>query len=130
MSEPLLLSVPHAGLTIPSEVANLCLLTKNEIIEDGDEGAAEIYLPLENEVSALVTTVVARAIVDMNRAEDDRGKDGVVKTHTCWDVQIYSEPPSEAISGIPRFFGETITPQYNKENNKRKHCYGNAHSKS
>ena len=29
--------------------------------------------------------------------EDDRSKDGCIKTHTCWDVQIYREPPSEAI---------------------------------
>lgn len=94
---PLLLSVPHAGLTIPSEVENLCLLTKKEIIQDGDEGAAEIYLPLQGEVFALVTTAAARAIVDMNRAEDDRRKDGVIKTHTCWDVQIYRKPPSEAL---------------------------------
>ena len=97
MTLPLLLSVPHAGLTVPSQVENLCLLTKKEIIEDGDEGAAEIYLPLEDEVFSLVTTVVARAIVDMNRSENDRGKDGVIKTHTCWDVQIYREPPSETI---------------------------------
>jgi formiminoglutamase len=94
---PLLLSVPHAGLEVPAAVQNLCLLSESEIIKDGDEGAAEIYLPLEDEVFTLVTTVVARAIVDMNRAEDDRRKDGVIKTHTCWDVQIYSEPPSETI---------------------------------
>ena len=97
MTLPLLFSVPHAGLTVPSEIENLCLLTKKEIIEDGDEGAAEIYLPLQNQVFALVTTAVARAIVDMNRAADDRRKDGVIKTHTCWDVQIYREPPSESI---------------------------------
>ena len=97
MTMPLLLSVPHAGLAIPPEVQDLCILSEKEIIEDGDEGAAEIYLPLEKEVSALVTTVIARAIVDMNRTEDDRGKDGVVKTHTCWDVQIYREPLSEII---------------------------------
>lgn len=97
MTLPLLLSVPHAGLVIPPEVNDLCMLSENEIIEDGDEGAAEIYLPLEDEVYTLVTTVVARAIVDMNRAEDDRGRDGVIKTHTCWDVQIYREPLSEVI---------------------------------
>ena len=97
MTLPLLLSVPHAGLVIPPVVHDLCILSKNEIIEDGDEGAAEVYLPLQDEVFTLVTTVVARAIVDMNRAEDDRRKDGVIKTHTCWDVQIYREPPSEAI---------------------------------
>ena len=97
MTLPLLLSVPHAGLVIPPAVNDLCILSESEIIEDGDEGAAEIYLPLEDEVSTLVSTVVARAIVDMNRAEDDRGRDGVIKTHTCWDVQIYREPLSETI---------------------------------
>jgi formiminoglutamase len=97
MTLPLLLSVPHAGLVVPAAVQDLCVLSENEIREDGDEGAGEIYLPLEDRVFALVTTTVARAIVDMNRAEDDRGKDGVVKTHTCWDVHIYREPLSEGI---------------------------------
>ena len=65
---------------IPPEVEDLCVLGEKEVAEDGDEGAGEIYLPLQKEVSALVTTVVARAIVDMNRAEGDRGKDGIIKT--------------------------------------------------
>jgi len=73
---PLLLSIPHAGLLIPTEVKDSCILSMEDIIEDSDEGAAEIYLPLQKEVSALVTTDVARAVLDINRAEDDRGKDG------------------------------------------------------
>lgn len=89
---PLLLSVPHAGLEIPPEVAELNLLTPKEIAEDGDEGAAAIYLPLERRVTKLVTTPIARAYVDMNRAEGDIWKDGVVKTHTCWDRPIYPRP--------------------------------------
>jgi N-formylglutamate deformylase len=100
MTLPLLLSVPHAGLIIPPEVQDLCALSKEEIIEDGDEGAAEIFFPLQKEVSALVTTVVARAILDMNRAEEDRSKDGIVKTHTCWNVPIYRGFPSEEIITI------------------------------
>ena len=100
MTLPLLLSIPHAGLIIPPEVQDLCTLSKEEIIEDGDEGAAEIFFPLQNEVSALVTTVVARAILDMNRLEEDRSKDGVVKTHTCWDVPVYRGFPSEEIITI------------------------------
>jgi len=95
MTLPLLLSVPHAGLVIPASVQDLCVLSGKEIIEDGDEGASAIYLPLQGEVSALVTTSVARAIVDMNRAADDRGKDGVIKTHTCWDIHIYKALPTE-----------------------------------
>jgi N-formylglutamate deformylase len=97
---PILLSVPHAGLEIPPEVEHLNLLTPDEVAADGDGGAAEIY-DLESEVAAYVTTHIARAFVDMNRAEDDRRQDGVVKTHTCWNVPIYKEPlPEEAIESV------------------------------
>ena len=96
MSLPLLLSVPHAGLTVPPEAEPYCVLTEREIAEDGDEGAAVIY-DLEAEVSAFQTTDIARAIVDLNRAEDDRRRDGVVKTHTCWNVPVYREPLPEDV---------------------------------
>lgn len=97
MTLPLLLSVPHAGLWIPPEAEPYCILSRSEIVEDGDEGADEVYA-FESEVAAFVTTEVARAIVDMNRAEDDRRADGVVKTHTCWNVPVYREfPPGEAV---------------------------------
>lgn len=89
---PLLVSVPHAGLTMPPEVADLNRLTPTEIAEDGDEGAGEIYAPLEHAVMRFVTSDIARAFVDLNRAEDDLRKDGVVKTHTCWEVPIYTTP--------------------------------------
>jgi len=91
MTLPLLISVPHAGLEVPPEVRDACILTPEEIAADGDEGAAEIYA-IEPDVTAFVTTHVARAFVDQNRSEDDRRKDGVVKTHTCWDVPVYREP--------------------------------------
>jgi len=97
MKLPFLISVPHAGLSVPHAVKSLCLLTPQEIIEDGDEGAAEIYFPLKDHVAGFVTTDVARAIVDMNRAEDDRRKDGIIKTHTCWDVPVYAADPSEKV---------------------------------
>jgi N-formylglutamate deformylase len=96
MRLPLLVSVPHAGLDIPAAAAPYCVLTRQQIAEDGDEGAAEIY-DIEDEVEAFHTTSVARAIVDLNRAEDDRGKDGVVKTHTCWEVPVYDPFPPEAV---------------------------------
>lgn len=96
MSLPLLLSVPHAGVHVPEEVSSFCILSEQEVIEDGDEGAAEIY-SLADEVDRFVTTDIARAILDMNRAPDDRRKDGVVKTHTCWDVPVYNEFPPEPI---------------------------------
>lgn len=89
---PLVLSVPHAGTAIPQEVSALNRLSLAEIKQDGDEGAAEIYLPLATEVAAMVSTPIARAFVDQNRSADDFRTDGVVKTHTCWDIPIYGRP--------------------------------------
>jgi formiminoglutamase len=63
---------------------------------DGDEGAAEIY-DISDEVEAFVDTDIARAIVDVNRREDDRKPDGVVKTRTIWNVRIYREPLDEEV---------------------------------
>lgn len=97
MKLPLLLSVPHAGLEVPDEAKPYCRLSRAEIVRDGDEGAAEIY-DLRGEVERFVTTSVARAIVDVNRAPDDRRADGVVKTHTCWNVAVYDPfPPEEVV---------------------------------
>lgn len=95
MKLPLLLSVPHAGLNVPPEVTDDCLLTRQQIVEDSDKGAASIYWPLQSKVSGFISTDVARAIVDLNRAETDRRRDGVIKTHTCWDVPVYCRFPSE-----------------------------------
>ena len=91
---PLLISVPHAGLRVPQEVEDICVLSIDDIVKDGDEYAAAIYCPLKLNVAAFLTTDIARAIVDLNRAEDDFRKDGVIKTHTCWNVSVYREYPS------------------------------------
>lgn len=93
----LLISVPHAGLTVPPEAEPYCQLSEAEIAKDGDEQAREIYAPLESLVASFHTSEVARAIVDLNRARDDVRKDGVVKTHTCWDVPVYRTLPPEAV---------------------------------
>ncbi len=90
---PFLVSVPHAGKRIPDEVADIYILSQEEMLKDGDEGAEEIYA-IKEHVAAFQTTDIARAIVDLNRAEDDFRPDGVIKTQTCWNVPIYSEFPS------------------------------------
>ena len=100
MTLPLLISVPHAGLTVPPEVADRCRLARDEIVADGDEGAAEIY-SFRDAVARFVTTDVARAVVDQNRGPDDVRKDGVVKTHTCWDVPIWRAPlEADVVRGL------------------------------
>lgn len=94
MTLPILLSVPHAGTDVPEALRPKCLLTHEQIVRDGDEGAREIYA-LSDHVRHFVTTDVARAVLDMNRAEGDLRRDGIVKTHTCWDEPIWSTPLSE-----------------------------------
>lgn len=94
---PLALSVPHAGLVTPPELVSLSVLTAVEVVADGDEGAAEIYFPLRSAVAVFETSEVARAFVDLNRAADDIRKDGVIKTHTCWDVPIYRRTPDDTL---------------------------------
>ena len=93
---PLLISVPHGGLETPDEIRSKVKLTHAEVIEDGDEGAAEIYWPLEDHVRAFAKTHIARAFVDLNRKEGDFSKDGVVKTHTCFDKVVYKEALTDA----------------------------------
>jgi N-formylglutamate amidohydrolase len=109
---PLLVSVPHAGLAVPPEVSHLNRLTLGEIAADGDEGARKIYYPLESSVTHFVTTDIARAFVDLNRPEDDLSKDGVVKSHTCWDVPIYAEPLSPELI-------ETLLERYHRPYHQR-----------
>lgn len=101
MTLPLLVSVPHAGIEVPDLVAPWVTIDEAEIVRDGDEQAAEVYWPLEDEAAAFVTTNVARVVVDMNRAPDDRRADGVVKTHSCWNVAVYEKfPPDDVIERL------------------------------
>jgi formiminoglutamase len=96
MRLPLITSVPHAGLTVPPEVEEYSVLTSEQILGDSDEGASAVY-DLESAVAAYITTDIARAVVDMNRSEDDRGRDGIVKTHTCYDESVYNQPLGEDV---------------------------------
>jgi len=89
-----LLSVPHAGEKAPPEVKDISILSREDARADGDVGAAAIFHPLRNDVFEFLTTDIARAYVDLNRAPDDFRPDGVIKSHTCWDVPIYRTPPT------------------------------------
>jgi formiminoglutamase len=89
--------VPHAGLHIPQEVQDICILKPEDIYADSDGGAAEVYFALEYITEAFISSDVARPIVDLNRAADDFRKDGVIKTHTCYDVPVYREFPSQEL---------------------------------
>jgi formiminoglutamase len=115
VSLPFLVSVPHAGLLVPSEVKDICALSEEDIYADSDCGAAEIYFGLENSVEAFCTSNIARAIVDLNRAADDFRKDGIIKTHTCYDIPVYREFPTR--ERIERLLSNYYYPYHQKLEN-------------
>ena len=110
---PVVISVPHGGLAVPPELEARHLLTAEQIAADGDVGASSIYA-IEEEVEVFVAATVARAFVDLNRAPMDVRKDGVVKTHTCWEEAIYPTPLDartidRLLDGYHRPYHESLT---------------------
>jgi N-formylglutamate amidohydrolase len=97
MKLPLLISVPHAGKHVPYEVKDICILSKEDILADSDEGASAIYYTLEEHCEAFITSDIARALIDLNRPSHDIGGDGVIKSHTCWNVPVYRDFPDDAL---------------------------------
>lgn len=88
---PILLSIPHGGDTIPSEVQDRVALTTRDVFFDTDTFTRQIY-NLSKQVTAVIENPIARAIVDVNRAPEDRppeNPDGVIKTRTARGRQVY-----------------------------------------
>jgi len=97
---PILISIPHAGLEVPPEASDLLALGPEELLLDSDEGAAEIYAPLAELAVGLVSTPIARVIVDVNRAAADRRPIGAIKGHTFWKKPVWREPPPEELRAL------------------------------
>jgi formiminoglutamase len=88
---PILISVPHGGTKIPSELTDRVSLSPLEQFADSDSFTRDIY-GIEESVSAYVDTNIARAYVDLNRDVADRppkNPDGIVKTQTCQGALVY-----------------------------------------
>lgn len=101
MRYPLLISIPHGGDRIPPEVIDRVNLTDRDIFFDSDTLTRKLY-DFRNDVAAFIEMPIARAIVDVNRAPDDRppkNPDGVIKTITTHGTQVYKEGkfPDEAL---------------------------------
>jgi N-formylglutamate deformylase len=112
MRLPLCISVPHAGQRIPPELQDLCILRRKDILADCDAGADTIYFPLREHAAAFSTTDVARSLVDLNRAPDDKGGNGVIKARTCMDVPVYRTFPDEQL--IQKLLARYYFPYHEK----------------
>jgi len=100
MTMPLLVSIPHAGMLVPPEVEDICILSREDLLADSDEGAEEIYAGLEQHSKAFTAADIARAVVDLNRSPDEIGGDGVIKSHTCWHIPVYRKFPDAELVHI------------------------------
>lgn len=98
---PLLVSIPHAGLEIPEEVASVVALSQQELLGYTDLYTDQIF-NIDN--VHLLTNPISRVIVDVNRAPDDisreyeQAAEGVI-VHTTWDGRsVYQKEPSQDIA--------------------------------
>lgn len=96
MSMPIVISVPHGGAYVPVKLRGRVLLSRQQLRADSDVDSPEIYAELVRIAATAELAVVARAIVDVNRAPTDFSVDGVIKTHTCWGEPIYKTPLTES----------------------------------
>jgi len=113
---PLLISIPHGGTLIPDELKNKLVIGRREIFEDIDPFTQRIY-DLEDKVTTVLKTNIARTFVDVSRAPDDlppKNPDGVVKSHTCFGKVIYKadKQPDEAL--IKLLLKKYYQPFHNK----------------
>ena len=91
---PILISVPHGGMTIPKNLQTKCLIDSSDILMDGDTWSRELY-DFKDLVEEYVDIDIARLVVDMNRSPDDlppSNPDGVVKTITVDRKQVWDDP--------------------------------------
>jgi len=88
---PIAVIVPHAGLIVPPEVADVVSLTADQIFNEADAYADQLF-DFRERVQHWLTFPVARAVVDVNRPDDPaltRPGDGVVKWQTSYGTAVY-----------------------------------------
>lgn len=100
---PIIQSIPHAGFGVPHEVVDSLALTATDIYNDCDLWSDQHYdfarpnlgsaARAGRGVLAVVTTDIARVLIDVNRKPDDLANpDGMVKTRSSYGVDNYTRP--------------------------------------
>ncbi len=68
---PVLVEVPHAGLTIPESVRSEIAATQDAVQRDADIYVDKLYKDAPEQGAVLLSANVSRYVVDLNRAPDD-----------------------------------------------------------
>jgi formiminoglutamase len=93
MKAPILVSIPHGGWKVAEEIKDIWALSEKDAFHDGDPYTSKIY-NFSDRVEFQIVMEYFRAVVDLNRQPDDiapKNPDGVIKSHTCWNVPVYKE---------------------------------------
>ncbi len=126
----LLVTVPHHSGVVPLEV--LAQMLGDDVHDEAACGAARRRLFREGDPhtdrlfllpgARLVTATVSRFVVDLNRAEDDRGANGVVKRRDFGGTPLYpsgAEPNDEEVEARLRRFYRPFFAQVEHELRRR-----------
>jgi N-formylglutamate deformylase len=73
---PVIVEVPHAGLTIPDALRDDILAGDDALARDADLHVDALYVDAPLAGAALLTARISRYVVDLNRAPDDIDLDG------------------------------------------------------
>lgn len=100
---PIAIIIPHAGLTLPPEVAAQVALTPAQVFNEADVYVEHLF-DFRAQVLHWVSFPYARAIVDVNRPNDPaltRPGDGIVKWQTSYGTAVY-HPDQRPEPGLER----------------------------
>ena len=107
---PMIQSIPHGGLATPPEVEGRLAIGPTAIYNECDLWADQLYDFAHADLAGLtpdsagrgrgalevITTPIARGLVDVNRLPDDLANpDGPIKSQTSYGEQVYSTPLSD-----------------------------------
>ncbi|MCU0632949.1 MAG: N-formylglutamate amidohydrolase [Methanolinea sp.] len=99
---PILISIPHGGVSVPPEAAGRVTLGPLALQYYSDPASTRLF-GFDDRVRAHVSTPISRVIVDLNRPPyhlPPGHRDGVVKYHTSLGFPIWKEGQQPNIQGI------------------------------
>ena len=119
MTFPILISIPHGGLSKPPELDGKTCITDSDLFDDIDPYVQEIY-DIGTKVKKVISANIARTFVDLNRSLQDmppKNPDGLIKSMTCYKKPIYNpgnEPDEDTIRELIKNYYTTYHRQIQK----------------
>lgn len=90
---PVLVTMPHGGLSVPPEVADRLTIDATRIYNECDLWVDSLFAAVVARSLAGVNMPIARVLVDANRDPTNRqDPDGAIKTTTSYGESIYRTP--------------------------------------